>query len=184
MADQPKHMPAGDDCRMHRGRPRTAFTLMELVIVVLIMGIMAAVAAPSFSDSLCRFRVEAAARRIAADLNLARQTATTTETDQWVLFYPASNYYKLYNDPDPDHPSQEYVVKLSKTQYPVSLTSVEFENQSGYTTNWRVVFDMYGRAKAGLFWLEPLVSGAVIVSSGSEQRTVVINPITGEASVQ
>ena len=46
-----------------------AFTIIELVIVVLIMSIFAAVAAPTFLDSLLFHRVESAARRVKADLD-------------------------------------------------------------------------------------------------------------------
>ncbi len=45
---------------------RNAFTLIEVVTVMLSMGIMIALAAPQYFDAVARFRVEAAAKRIAA----------------------------------------------------------------------------------------------------------------------
>ena len=57
---------------------RCAFTFIELVIVLLVMGILTAVAAPKFFDSLLFHRVESAARRVKADLELARTQARLT----------------------------------------------------------------------------------------------------------
>ena len=58
-------LPASAKCRS------SAFTLVELIIVVLIIGIIAAVAVPRFSESLMYHRAEAAAKRIQVDLGLA-----------------------------------------------------------------------------------------------------------------
>jgi prepilin-type N-terminal cleavage/methylation domain-containing protein len=56
-------------------RSRFAFTMVELVIVVMIISIVTAVAAPTFFESLLYHRVESAAHRLKADIELARHTA-------------------------------------------------------------------------------------------------------------
>ncbi len=58
----------------HRSRRplHHGFTMMDLVITMLIIGILAAVAAPKFVDSLHRMRAEAAAKRIMVDLSYAQ----------------------------------------------------------------------------------------------------------------
>ena len=151
MADQPKHiLPAENERCMHRGRQRTAFTLIELVIVVLIMGIMAAVAVPSFSQSLCRFRVDATARRIVSDLTLARQHAKTVDAAQTMEFSLPSNFYELRGYKAPDHPSLEYKVYLSKTGHPATLVSCDFAGDCFVT------FDTYGRPDNGGFRRGPV----------------------------
>lgn len=157
-------------------RPR-GFTLVELVIVVLILGIVAAVAAPRYRDSLAHFRAEAAARRIAADLQYARHLAKQAGSQQSVEFTLASHEYTLPGVSDPDHPLQDYSVVLAKTQYPASLVSVDFDG------NTSVTFDMYGHPFSGTP-LTPLSAGSLSVQAGSEQRTIVVDPATGKASVQ
>ena len=46
---------------------RRGFTLIALTITVLITGIVAAVAAPKFANSIIRYKIDAAAMRIAGD---------------------------------------------------------------------------------------------------------------------
>ena len=170
MADQPKHtLLAEDDGCMHRGRRRRAFTIMELVIVVLIMGIMAAVAAPRYRDSLAHFRTEAAARRIAADLMRATQHAEANETAQQVEFSLPSNFYSLEGYSDPDHPSTVYKVSLSKTGHPAKLVACDFGGDCFVT------FDMYGK---------PQNAGSVVVQSGNRQKTVRVNGTTGRVTIE
>ncbi len=59
-------------------RSRNAFTLVEVLIVVMMLGILTAMAVPRLSIAvLSRGSVEVTARKIAADLRLARQLAIT-----------------------------------------------------------------------------------------------------------
>lgn len=160
-----------------RFRAAEGFTLIELVIVVLILGIMAAVAAPRYRDSLSRFRVEATAKRVASDLQYARRIAKTSGAEQSVEFTPNADQYELVGVSHPDHPDSGYVVDLSKTGYPATLALVDFDG------NTDVTFDMYGRPFTGSP-LAPITSGTIIVQSGPEQRVIVIDPTTGKTNVE
>ena len=89
--------------------------MIELVIVVLILGITAAVAVPRYVDSISDYRVEAAAERIAADLGFARRMAVATGSEQRVHFHtnnvtdPNDEKYELMEQ---DHPDHSYSHKL------------------------------------------------------------------------
>ena len=54
---------------------RRAFSLVELVIVILVLGILAGAAAPRYASALRWKRLESSAYRIAADLRRARDEA-------------------------------------------------------------------------------------------------------------
>jgi len=163
--------------RPERSRFSRGMTLIELAMVVLIIGILAMAAAPRYVGSLAHFRVEAAASRIAADLEWARQTARTTGVNQTVIFDQGASTYSMATTADPDHPTASLSVDLSRSEYPVSLTRVDFDGEGQLT------FDLNGCPLAGTA-LMPLVNGEIIISSGSRQRTVVVDGATGHARIQ
>lgn len=66
------HIKSSVACRRRRS---TGFTLVELITVLAIMGILAALAAPSFSEMIARQRLRAGAFDLVADLMLARSEA-------------------------------------------------------------------------------------------------------------
>jgi len=148
---------------------REAFTLVELVIVVLIVGILAAAAGPRFANSLMYYRAEAAAQRIRADLELARKHAMTSSTSQQVVFSTVSNGYTLSDMTHLDHPSLQYEVKLSEAPYFASLSSVNFGVEG------KVTFDGYG---------VPDLGGSVVVQAGAYQKTITLDPDSGRATVE
>jgi type II secretion system protein H len=143
-----------------------AFSLIELIVVLVIVGVLAAVAIPRFAGSAVRQRVDAAARRVAADLNLARRHAYHASASQSVGFDVSANSYRLAGLPDPDHPAVDYEVCLSDQPYQAQLVSADF---SGFE---KVTFDAFGAPNNG---------GAVVVAVGDQKRIVVVDPDTGEA---
>ena len=139
---------------------RPAFTLVELVIVVLIIGIMTAAAVPEFGDSLQFNRVESAASRIAADLQMARNRARMASADQVVDFDAAAASYTMPGLPDLDHPGQDYTVNLAGSPYNVLLTYVDFNGVDLVTFNGSGIPDS---------------AGEIDVESGGYLKTVVLD---------
>ena len=143
-----------------------AFSLIELVVVLFIVGLLAAIAVPRFAGSAVRQRVDAAARRVAADLNLARRHAYQSGSSQTVTFDVVADSYELVGMPDPDRPTVDYEVRLSDEPYQAQLLSANFSG------NAKVVFDAYG---------VPDFGGTVVVTVGDRTRTINVDPDTGEA---
>jgi type II secretory pathway pseudopilin PulG len=133
--------------------------MVELVIVVLVMGIMAAVAAPAFLDSLLFHRVESAARRVKADLELARHAARRASAAQTVTFtnsgYTFSNPMKSL-----DNPHEEYAVDLTAPPYELSGISASFNGALSIT------FDGYGT---------PTCDGSIVLATKDHQCTVAVD---------
>lgn len=148
---------------------RAGYTLVDLVIVVLIMGILAAAAGPKFANSMVHFQAESAAKQVAADLRYARQHALQAGVNQPVVFAPLTHSYSLTGLNDIDHQSEPYDVKLKSTRYPASIVNAAF-GAGGAT----VTFDIYGKPDNG---------GNVVIQVGGEQRTINIDGYTGKVSV-
>jgi len=145
---------------------RCAFTIIELVIVLLIMGILTAVAAPTFFDSLLFHRVESAARRVKADLELARTQARLTSATQIVTF--SGSTYTISNTKSLDNPSAGYSVDLTKQPYALDSATADFSHLP------KVAFDGYGT---------PMSGGTVVLVAKSHSCTVTLNGTTGDVTI-
>jgi prepilin-type N-terminal cleavage/methylation domain-containing protein len=146
-----------------------AFTLFELLIVMLIISIAAAVAVPRYASSVGRYRAESAARRIAADLNLARAKAKAASSTRNVSFNTTTGTYTLAGLRDIDHAAAPYTVNLAGAPYYVTIAYADFGGAP------QVQFDMYG----GVLW-----GGTVKVRTGDFERTVTLVKADGTITVQ
>jgi Tfp pilus assembly protein FimT len=133
---------------------------VELVVVVLLLGIMASVAAPKYGDALATYRVDCAARRIAADLRMARDYAQKVSVTESVDFNAAADSYAMSSMKDVNRPAIVYTVSLAAQQYAADVTSANFEGVDV------IAFDMYGR---------PDRVGSVVVQSQTKQRTISVD---------
>jgi prepilin-type N-terminal cleavage/methylation domain-containing protein len=153
------------------GRPASGFTIVEVLVVLLVLGILAAVGAPKFAEALANSRAEAAARRIAADLATAQARAKATSSPQTVVFTlpPTGNHYEIVGMSDPDRPATGYTVRLSDPPYQATLVSVALGGGATLVYNGLGVPDR---------------SGTISVQSGSRARTIAIDQSTGMATIQ
>ena len=145
------------------------FSLIELVVVLIILGIWASIAVPRVANSLARYRMEAAATRIVRDLALARARAKSASVSQAVVFDLAAGSYQLVGIEDIDRSGEVYEVLLADYPYRATIVAAEFDGDTG------IVFDGYGVPDSG---------GTVIIQGGGYQRVITLDPDTGQASVQ
>ena len=145
------------------------FSLIELVLVVTIIAVVAGIAIPRYSGWQFRYRADAAARRIAADLTFAQTRARAASASQALAFDLAANTYQLPGVPDIDRPAVDYKVDLSRSPYCATLVSANF---GGVAT---ATFDGYGVPTAG---------GTVVVQSGPVTKTVTLDAGTATVTVQ
>jgi type II secretion system protein H len=83
------------NARGERGHARSGFTLLELTVVLLILGLAAALIAPRLSGSFGRVRLKAATRDLAALCRFARAQAITGHAVLEVVVDRQTNQYWL-----------------------------------------------------------------------------------------
>ena len=138
-------------------------------MVVAIIGIIAAIAAPRYAASLTRYRADSAARRVVADLALAQRVAAATSSSRDVEFDTLTHSYLIEDVRALDGTATDYETFLLEPPYEARITFVDFGGETDVT------FDGYGMPDSG---------GTVIVQRGDVQMTIVLDPDTGLASVQ
>jgi len=80
---------------MTRSRAQAGFTLVEVMIVLAIIGIMAAIGIPSFKGLVPRIRLNNNTMVLANEISLARVRAISKSTDFSIVFHPDTERYTL-----------------------------------------------------------------------------------------
>ena len=148
-------------------RLRRGFTLFELLVVLAVSAVVAAITVPRYASASARYRANFAAKRVAADLELAAATARNASGPRTVKF-KSDGTYSIDSTTDLNRGSDVYRVRLDLEPYNATAVKADFGSRPF------VVFDGYGT---------PDSDGAVWVQVGSVERKVSLDT-TGKASVE
>lgn len=150
-------------------RAEAGFSLIELTLVTVIIGIVAAMAMPRYADALTRYHADAAAQRIVVDLARAQSHAKATSRSTTVWFGTEMDRVKILELTNRDGDVSTYATALDAEPYFANLTSADFGGDE------YIIFDGYGQPDSG---------GTATLRCGGVQRILTINATTGEATIQ
>jgi prepilin-type N-terminal cleavage/methylation domain-containing protein len=165
----------------HR-RPRRAFTLFEIILVVLILGIIAAALVPPLGNNLYSPRLRTAANVLAGDLDFcASECIAQPSAPRIISFDLTGNTYTVldFNASQPvKHPadSRDFINDFA-TGRNAQLAGVKIQSVlCGATPKTTVGFDAYGR---------PMLSSDLVItlSYNSQTLTVTVKSTTGDVSI-
>lgn len=155
--------------------PSAGFTMLEMMIIIVIIGILAAIAVPSFSTIIPKLEVRAQARATLNYIRQARSRAISEGTQYGVHLDAANGEYFLFKDTvNPAqmtyHPGDSIVVGPELIDPDVNLVASTFANNT-------VIFQQTGRAsQSGTFTFDK--------SGGGAQYIVSVLGATGRSKMQ
>lgn len=141
-----------------------------MVAVVAIIGVVALVGAPRYASAAARYRLDASAYRLAADLRLAREYAINVGTPMTVSFAPGRlSSYTIRGMADRDDRSRtDTTVPLYLHPYGASFFAITAGGDN------QIIFDGFGI---------PDSAGTFVLMGGERSRTVSVDGATGNVTV-
>jgi prepilin-type N-terminal cleavage/methylation domain-containing protein len=152
-----------------------AFTLVEVMIVVIIVGILAAIAIPMYT-SAASVQLSAAANMVASDLEYAKSMAISTGKNYQVVFDTTAESYCIQTAGativHPVRVGQNYVVTFASDSRldKVDITSTTFG------TGDTISFDYLGTPSVN--------NGEIVLTAQGGTMKVKIESVTGYISIE
>ena len=148
------------------------FTFVELVMVVATVALVAAIAVPRMTNASQRYKADLAARRIAGDIELARQEAAASSSPRTVIFDAAALTYTIQGSAGLNGEVTGYKASLKQAPYEATTIRVKFAAVPPPTV---LTYDGFGKPNAG---------ASIIITAGGQSKTISVDPNTGRATIR
>lgn len=162
------------ECRSGR-KGAAGFTMLEMMIIVVIIGIVAAMAVPSFYNTIPRLKARTEARNILNLVRLARSRAVSDGSQYGVYVDTSNRQYILFKDTI--NPAQMiYNTGDSAVVGPETLDPDVVLTNSTFTNNTVIFIPTGGASQSGSFTLDN--------TDGGSSYTVSVLSSTGKSKLQ
>ncbi|HPO94065.1 MAG TPA: type II secretion system protein [Phycisphaerales bacterium] len=183
------HGPAAPRLVARAGRPRPAFTLLEMLATVVVMGIAAALLIPAMGETGI-LRVQGALRMVVSDMTFAQSDAVAFQERRALVFDVENNAYAIVAVPgnsidvdnnvlyDPTKTDGRYLVTLNDPRFGgARMTSANFDN------NNFIIFDALGGPVSDPGSNEPSSGGTIRLSGNNQSFRITVDAFTGRIRV-
>lgn len=163
---------------------RSAFTLTELVVVLVIVGTLASVAIPRYAASMTVRRAQAAADLLLSDLADARHASSATSRPLEIAFDVDAESYSVSGFAGgPARVERQLAVE----PYGASVDQAVFVAEGvAEPATTRFAYDILGRPRAtgsstftGSVSAAPLASGEIVIAAGPRSVRMLLDATTG-----
>lgn len=159
---------------------RRGYTLVEVLIVVTVLGIAGAVAAPAFSQTGV-LRVQTALRSIVADISEAQADALAMQQSRAVVFDAASTSYTIVRVPGTTVDAK--VDGISTSFVGGSRYGDARFDKVSFNGGNTLIFDEMGSPVAAAGSSTPANEGSLEVTGSSQRFRIAVQPYTGRVIV-
>ncbi|MBL8761699.1 MAG: type II secretion system protein [Phycisphaerae bacterium] len=163
-----------------RRRTARAYTLIELLIVILVLGIAAALIVPSMGGT-GSLRVQAAVRTIVADLTETQSDALAFQKGRAIVFDPDTNSYSMVDVNGAELDVENDLIRRTVIQGAefgdARIASVDCDDDT------TLVFDEMGSPVQEPMGSDPAANGKIVVQGSGQEFTITIEAYTGRITV-
>jgi prepilin-type N-terminal cleavage/methylation domain-containing protein len=156
------------------------FSLIELVMVIVLVGILAASAVPRI-ESFYLARLAGAAKKTISDIRYTQQIAISRHTNSRIVFNPSTEIYTAQEE----YPSASGNWTAIKDPFAGANLTVNYKTDPQYS-GINIASANFGNSSTLQFnWLgTPLSAGTAVFDYRGNTRTILVENSTGLVSVQ
>ncbi len=150
----------------------SGFTVTELILVILLLGIFASVGMTRTKDGIVAIRTQVAIDQITADIDLLRSMAFARHDTLTMVFSTANDSYTVYTGPD--------VSRSAVTDFSNSVSAFVYFNNTSFANVDITAVNFGGQPEIQFLPLGDLKSGGTITIN---THTITLQDLTGKWSI-